>query len=143
MKALSLWQPWASAIAIGVKRIETRHWPTNYRGPLLIHAAKRKTDVADEIEDLELDLDLTTLPFGALVAVARLVDCRRTDGLAVSDREAMLGNYSTGRFGWILEDIRAFSDPIPYRGAQGLFNVPDDTVRSALEEAEYQRVASL
>jgi hypothetical protein len=41
VKALSLWQPWASLIAIGAKRIETRSWSTNYRGPIVIHAAKR------------------------------------------------------------------------------------------------------
>src|SRR5262245_18042005 len=38
---LSLWQPWASLIAIGAKKIETRSWPTNYRGLVAIHAAKR------------------------------------------------------------------------------------------------------
>ena len=41
MKALSLWQPWASLIAAGVKRFETRHWETRHRGPIAIHAAKR------------------------------------------------------------------------------------------------------
>src|SRR3546814_21127441 len=41
VKAISLWQPWASAIALGHKSIETRHWPTKYRGELAIHAAKR------------------------------------------------------------------------------------------------------
>ena len=41
MKCLSLWQPWASLVVIGAKRFETRSWPTNYRGPLLIHAAQR------------------------------------------------------------------------------------------------------
>jgi hypothetical protein len=41
MKAISLWQPWASAIALGWKKNETRHWSTDYRGPLLIHAAKK------------------------------------------------------------------------------------------------------
>jgi activating signal cointegrator 1 len=41
MKALSLWKPWASLIVIGAKRFATRHWETSYRGPLLIHAAKR------------------------------------------------------------------------------------------------------
>lgn len=41
MKAISLWQPWASLIAAGVKSIETRGWPTNYRGQIAIHAAKR------------------------------------------------------------------------------------------------------
>jgi hypothetical protein len=41
MNAISLWQPWATAIALGSKRIETRPWATAYRGPLAIHAAKR------------------------------------------------------------------------------------------------------
>jgi len=36
LKALSLWQPWASLMALGVKRIETRSWQTQHRGPLII-----------------------------------------------------------------------------------------------------------
>ena len=40
MKALTLTQPWASLVAIGAKRIETRSWSTPYRGLLAIHAAK-------------------------------------------------------------------------------------------------------
>lgn len=39
MKALTLWQPWASLVALGVKSIETRSWSTSYRGQLAIHAA--------------------------------------------------------------------------------------------------------
>lgn len=42
VKALTLWQPWASLVALGVKTIETRSWSTKYRGPLAIHAAVRK-----------------------------------------------------------------------------------------------------
>ncbi len=45
MKALSLWQPWASLIALGVKTIETRSWATNYRGPLAIHAGLRRPEM--------------------------------------------------------------------------------------------------
>lgn len=41
MKAITIWQPWASLIAVGAKRYETRSWPTNYRGPIAIHAAKK------------------------------------------------------------------------------------------------------
>jgi hypothetical protein len=44
MKAISLWQPWASLIAIGAKQYETRSWSTPYRGPLVIHAAKRTVE---------------------------------------------------------------------------------------------------
>lgn len=39
MKALTLTQPWASLVALGEKRIETRSWGTSYRGELAIHAA--------------------------------------------------------------------------------------------------------
>ncbi len=42
MKALSFHQPWASLIAEGVKTIETRSSATKYRGPLAIHASKRR-----------------------------------------------------------------------------------------------------
>ncbi len=41
MKALTIWQPWASLIATGEKIYETRSWPTKYRGPIAIHAAKK------------------------------------------------------------------------------------------------------
>ena len=40
MKALTLTQPWATLVALGEKRIETRSWSTSYRGRLAIHAAK-------------------------------------------------------------------------------------------------------
>lgn len=35
---LSLWQPWASLMALGIKSIETRSWSTSYRGRLAIAA---------------------------------------------------------------------------------------------------------
>lgn len=44
MKAISLWQPWASLIACGAKPYETRHWapPRELIGQTIaIHAAKK------------------------------------------------------------------------------------------------------
>ncbi|MHB8272006.1 ASCH domain-containing protein [Bradyrhizobium sp.] len=44
MKAISLWQPWASLIACGAKPFETRHWapPRELIGQTIaIHAAKK------------------------------------------------------------------------------------------------------
>ena len=41
MRAITLHQPWASLIALGIKSVETRSWVTGYRGQLAIHAAKR------------------------------------------------------------------------------------------------------
>jgi hypothetical protein len=40
VKALTVRQPWAWLIVNGWKNVENRTWPTDFRGPLLIHAAK-------------------------------------------------------------------------------------------------------
>ena len=161
MKAITLWQPWASAMALGAKRIETRHWPTNVRGPVAIHAAKRC--VRRELDEysytplwlaaLEISLvgdDLTTLlPFGAIVAVGNLVDCRPTESFSSSEIETIrrrpdthplprerwcerdMGNYGPGRFGWVFEEMRPLAEPVPFKGAQGFFNVPDELLNAA------------
>jgi hypothetical protein len=130
MKALSLWQPWASAIALGHKRIETRHWSTSYRGPLAIHAARRWTAEEREFAAVEHTLGRlpARLPLGAFVAVATLVDIRPTEELYshIGAIERLYGNYEPGRFGWLLEDIRPLPAPIGFKGHQGLFNVPDE-----------------
>lgn len=82
IKALSLWQPWASLVRPDVKTIETRSWSTSYRGWLIIHAAKRwhrgawpegLLAAVDELCGIASYPD--ALPLGAIVATARLVDC--------------------------------------------------------------------
>lgn len=40
MKAITVWQPWATLLGTGQKHNETRSWRTSYRGEILIHAAK-------------------------------------------------------------------------------------------------------
>lgn len=42
MKVLTLREPWASLVGERIKTIETRSWPTNYRGELYIHAGAYK-----------------------------------------------------------------------------------------------------
>jgi len=42
VKVLSLLQPWATLVVMGIKKIETRSWSTTHRGALLIHASKGK-----------------------------------------------------------------------------------------------------
>lgn len=46
MLAISLKQPWAQLVVLGAKRVETRSWPTNYRGEIAIHASKSFPGVA-------------------------------------------------------------------------------------------------
>lgn len=53
MKALSLWEPWATLFALGIKGPETRSWSTNYRGPMAIAAAKTMRGIDELPGDCE------------------------------------------------------------------------------------------
>ena len=125
MKAISLHQPWASAIALGKKTVETRHWLTHYRGPIAIHAAKIWTGEQQDFCKRHLTVLLHTIPLGAVVAVADLTGCERTSRFTPHAQEALWGNFAQGRFAWVFVNIRALAKPIPYKGNQGLWNLPD------------------
>ncbi len=135
MKELSLWQPWASLMRLGIKTHETRGWPTCHRGLLAIHAAKRPMDRETRglyqqwIEDGLLISDLGPLPYGAIVAVVELVDCIHTEDVSVDVFRAEwdFGDYGPGRFAWITQNPRRVG-PIPWHGAQGLFEIPDEVL---------------
>ena len=82
MKALTIWQPWASLLATGEKIYETRSWPTKYRGPIAIHAAKKDPltiPITPELEENALHNDKIGswmfLPHGCVIAVGELVNC--------------------------------------------------------------------
>lgn len=147
MKAISLWQPWATLVAIGAKKIETRSWSTSYRGPLAIHAATWKPD--DAAEDvwsyalnagfgLELAEFARDLPRGVVLATCELVNvdpvwrpscrCLSVALGAVEDcrlhgkHEGHFGNFAHGRFAWLLANVVPLDPPVPARGRQQLWN---------------------
>jgi len=136
VKAISLWQPWASFIAVGVKRFETRSWATSYRGPLLICAAKRPCDdflqatFAGIERALRVRLGLEVVPgafpLGVGIALVELADCFRTEDVSfemADEFERTLGDFTPGRFAWQLENLRKV-EPFAVKGRQGLFDVP-------------------
>ena len=136
MKAISLWQPWASLWACGRKKFETRSWATSHSGPLLVHAAKRiETDISDELRDICEDQFgghwARELPAGALIAVCDRVICKPTDRLRVDDEEFAQGNFTDGRFAWDPFNMRELPEQIPWRGMQGLFDIPENVIAGA------------
>lgn len=131
MRALTIWEPWASTIALGHKRYETRSWETRYRGNLAIHASKKKTRQLHQIANnlvarfpSELAaINYDELPFGCVVAACRLIDCHRVETIrdTLTDLELSLGDYSDERFAWELEIVKLPETPIPAIGKQGLW----------------------
>jgi len=130
VRAISLWQPHATFVALGLKPFETRGWATAYRGPLLIHAAKRKMTAADYAlaarvfgaDDWWLKF---RVPLGAFVCIVDLVDCMDVEDMSEADRRASngLGDFSTGRFAWRLASVQRLVRPIPARGRQSFWRV--------------------
>ena len=132
MKALTLTQPWASLVAYGFKKIETRSWNTNHRGPLAIHAAKgfpRPTQQLCRGEPFLRYLKHIpgydgpqSLPRGVVIATCTLlVVLPMPTCMFVPEPEASFGVYETGRFAWYLDDIDRLPEPIPARGRLGLW----------------------
>lgn len=150
MKAISLWQPWASLWCSDAKLHETRHWPTSHRGWLLVHAAKRKIDdfAGDRLDDICDSLWGhhwgMELPRGALVGMVNLVGCTSTDMMPIghqSTDDYECGDFAEGRYAWRRAAFRVFATAIPYRGRQGMFEVPDNILpphaaKGAVSKAE-------
>lgn len=118
VKALSIRQPWVELIFKGDKTIEYRSWKINYTGDLLIHASNAQNkDVKEDIVNEDFSAD--ALVFGALVGVVEITGY----------------TGEKGDFGWHLARPRHFQVPIPYKGATGIFSVPDDVAEAAVDSA--------
>jgi hypothetical protein len=93
------------------------------------------------------------MPYGKIVAVAELVECWQiirdidhallckptTKGekcckpFRVDGDEFLFGDYRAGRYAWELANVKPLADPIPFRGQQGLWNVPPDIEQRIME----------
>lgn len=138
MKALTIWQPWASLIAAGAKPIEWRSWPAPaalYGQRIAIHAGARPVK-AEEVRGLvyrlrhepetlgfvgelaEPVLDRASgLPLSHVLCTAIMAPSRpATELIRDSDR------VDHSKWGWPLSDIVCLQPPVPARGAQGFWN---------------------
>lgn len=151
LRVLTLRQPWASAVALGLKSFETRSWKTRYRGTLLIQASAGKMTrdeqaifynaplVGRAFREKGLSCH-TQLPVGQIVASCELRACGRTEehplarfGRGLSDLELALGDYTPGRWHWRLLDVLQVKGP-RCKGRLGLWK-PDDDLRAATYRA--------
>lgn len=140
-KVLTLWQPWATLFAFGLKKNETRPKPTSYKGTYLIHAASQMNRLSKEIcneeyfsEALE-SLGIKSykdLPCGAIIGAYDHKLCLQVKKYGgnrqgtwnvanISLEEYAFGNYSENRFVWFGENHRALEVPVPYKNGQGYY----------------------
>lgn len=146
MYAITLYQPWASAVVLGLKQYETRSWPTNARGIVAIHAAKETPkpiireigiewyDLVDRVKKAGLVDEvrrsgISEMPTSAVVGVVGIAGCHPVEevGEYLAEDELRWGDFSAGRFAWKLihplGPARGFV-PLVCPGRQGLWELP-------------------
>jgi hypothetical protein len=139
MRTLSFWQPWCWAITHLGKDVENRVWRTNYRGPLLIHAAQRKPTFAE----CSSFLDVAKHAIGAGAIFKRVFELSRQLGCAetalalrelprggIVGRVDVVGCVELGDSPWAFDDqyqwLLANAEPLPFfevKGQRGFFDV--------------------
>lgn len=152
MKAISLWQPWSSALFApmnpgasmeAIKTYETRSWPMPsllIGQEVAIQAAKRNTKDEQEFW-MHVVMDTTRreiyghsfaaigihnysdLPRGAIIGKVKFARSVHVEDLDVlGEIEHDWGNYSAGRYAWPVTETNLFPAPIPCMGRQGFFD---------------------
>lgn len=139
MKALTIKQPWATLIALGEKKFETRSWQTKYRGPLAIHAGK--TIDKEACEDYWIKETLAKhgiksweeLPTGVVIATTELIECHKIGlgvgkvftttetGPVIDGLEYEFGFYEEGRYAWELSNLNVLLEPMSAKGQLSLW----------------------
>ena len=137
MKALSLTQPWAELVVLGEKQWETRSWKTERRGLIAVHASKNFPRWAKDLTETDPyfvstlgKYPITRIPIGAIVGTVEILKMESTNELRdfLGRKEIAFGDYQMDRWGWQLANPVKLDEPIPCRGALGLWEVPPEIV---------------
>jgi hypothetical protein len=124
MKALTVRQPWAGAIAHQQKTVENRSWrlPAKYEGARILIHAGAQPDRDAQVYGEHLDV------YRAVVAVVTITGCH------FSVAGTCCGPWGFERvYHWTLADVIALPEPVPVaRGALN-FWTPSDDVLTAVQ----------
>lgn len=149
MKVLTLRQPYATLVVIGEKKIETRGFAASHRGPILIHSSSNMTEHEKKLcktEPFKTALKgVDVLHLGCIIGKVDIINVSPTvfyrqcsksiplnEGKKYSRndwlKEFRFGNYSAGRFGWLLKDHVAFKHHIHFSGGVGFTKEFDERI---------------
>ena len=131
MKVLTIKQPWATLIMQGDKRCEFRSWQSKYRGDILIHAGK---GIDKEAMKRLVKYLLDEIPLGKILGKVTLVDCIRMcpefkEMLLKENSDIYTKSSFSENFGWQVENVQVFDEPIEAKGHLSLWEYDIDGER--------------
>jgi len=143
MKTITIKQPWATLIALGEKKFETRSWQTKHRGPLAIHAGKQIDKESCDYLPIKQALhkhgieSYKDLPTAVVLAVVDLIDCHKVPneispaGVEFEKKlegdEVYFGDFDEGRYAWELANLQVLPEPMPAKGQLSLWEWNNET----------------
>lgn len=159
MRAISIWQPFATLIVKGFKIFETRTWPAprtiigqriGIASTKTLKPEQRAHFDSDEFqrhyERLGLPETITEFSHGFMLgtAVVDSVELMTEEFLEeVSLEEQSYGWWDIGNYAWRLTDPIEFASPIPVKGAQGIYEWKNDVQQEEGEAPGSERPADL
>lgn len=125
MRALTIRQPWAGAIAHQSKRVENRTWklPAKHEGARILIHAGAQPDRNAEVFGKHLDV------YSAVVAVATITGCHWSNEWQCCGYWAFEQTYH-----WVLADVVTLPEPVSAKGALGFWTPDEDTVNAVLRQ---------
>ena len=140
MKCLTVSQPWAGLLILGIKLNETRSWNTKHRGQLAIHSSAKMSAKGKQTLDWLIqhlpdqfftgsEAMITCTKLGMVLGTVNLAETTSTNTLhqksisqVVPSLERILGDYSENRYFWKCENPVGFKSPVPAIGKLSLWN---------------------
>lgn len=134
MKTLTIQQPFAGLLILGIKLHETRSWNTKHRGKLAIHSsAKMTADGKRTLDWLCKELPDVFFPsskamtvctqLGMVLGTVNVSETVSTNEKSpIESLERHLGDYSANRYYWKCENPVQFPSPVPAVGKLSIWN---------------------
>jgi len=141
VKILTICQPWAHLIIHGLfdpeyneinyKDIENRKWWTDYKGPVLIHAGKSRSNLHELPYFTGLAED--DLAFGAVIGQVEQHGC-------VPFEKVRSNRWAIGPWCHLYRNPVAFPEPIPWKGQLGLRDAPPELLAKVANDLALREV---
>ncbi len=125
MKVLTVKQPWATLLVLGLKEYEFRSWKTNYRGKVLIHAGESiDKEALDRFKELNLEYPTKKVVGEVVIEDCLLLD-KELNRKIISENNIVYGTKEREGYAWKVSHAKEIKSNKEVKGKLGLWNIDD------------------